>query len=62
MWHFIQEPIKLGYHPVKLGGHRYSDSGDKVVLVCHVILKGHVIMQDHVIKVLFDFIGSKLSR
>ena len=33
----------IRYYPVKFGGHRHSDSRDKVVLVCHVILQDHVI-------------------
>ena len=37
MWLFGQEPIKLSYHPAKLGGHRHSGSQD-MFLVCHVIL------------------------
>ena len=46
----------VSYQPVKFGGHRYSDSGDIMVFVCHVIL------QDHVIKKPCDFIGWSLSR
>ena len=50
------ELVKVGYHPVKFGGHRHSDNGDIVLPVCHVIL------QDHMIKVSCDFIGRSLSR
>ena len=47
---YRQESIKVGYHPVKFRGHRHSDNGDIVVLVCHVIsqdhmIKGHVTLQ-----------------
>ena len=35
---FRQEPIKVGYHLVKFGGHRHSGSGDITFLVCHAIL------------------------
>ena len=44
--------MKLDYHNVKFGGHRYSDNGDIVVLVCQII------SQDHVI----DFTGRRPSR
>ena len=37
------ELIKVGYQPVKFGSHRHPDSGDTVVLICHVILQDHVI-------------------
>ena len=40
---YRQGLIKLGYHPVKFGGHRHSDNGDIMVLVCHVISQDHVI-------------------
>ena len=53
---YRQEFIKLGYHPVKFGGHKHSDNGDIMVLVCHVI------SQDHVIKGLYDFEDRSLSR
>ena len=43
------EPIKVSYHPVKLGGHRHFGSEDIMISVCHVIL------QDHVIKGSCDF-------
>ena len=33
------------HHPTKFGGHRHCDSGDIIVLVCHVILQDHKIMQ-----------------
>ena len=40
----------------RFGGHRHCDSGDIMILVCHVIL------QDNVIKRSYDFIGRSLSR
>ena len=46
----------VGYHSVKFGGHRHSDSGDMVVSVCHVI------SQDHVTKESCDIICRSLSR
>ena len=56
MWLYLQESIKLGYHPVKFGEHRDSDNEDTVILVSHVI------SQDRVIKGLRDFMGRSLSR
>ena len=37
MWIYGQDPIKVTYQPAKFGGHKYSDRGDIVVIVCHVI-------------------------
>ena len=34
---YRQESFKVGFHPAKFGGHRHSDSGDIMLLVCHVI-------------------------
>ena len=48
--------MNVGYHPVKCGGHRHSDSGDIVILVYHVI------SQNHVIRGSFDFTGRSLSK
>ena len=36
-----QESVRVSYYLAKFGGHRYSGSGD-MVLVCHVISKNHV--------------------
>ena len=47
---YTQEPIKVGYHPVKFRGHRHPDSRDIVALLCQVI------SQDHVIKGSCDFV------
>ena len=44
MWLCMQDPINTVYNPVKFGGHRHSISGDRVVLV------GHMISQDHMIR------------
>ena len=46
----------VGYHPAKLDSHKHSDSGDIMVLVCHVIL------QDEVIKELCELIGTIPSK
>ena len=40
----------------KFGDHRHCDSGDIMILVCHMIL------QDHVIKWSFEFTGRIPSR
>ena len=52
----MYDPIKVGYHPSKFGGHRHSGRGDIVVSFCHMIL------QDHVIKGSCDFMGSIPSK
>ena len=52
----MQDLIKVSYHLAKLGGHRDSDSGDIVVLVCDVI------SLDHVIEGSSEFIGRDPSR
>ena len=52
----MQEPIKVGYHLVRFGGDRHSDSEDIIVSVYHFI------SQDHEIKESRDFIGSSPSR
>ena len=46
-----QNSIKVSYHLAKVGGHRYSASGDILFLVCQVIL------QDQVIKGSCGFMG-----
>ena len=56
MWLYRQEAIKVSYHPAKFLGHRYSDSEDIVVSVCHVISKGHLIKDS------CDFIGKSPAR
>ena len=56
MWLYRQKPIKVGQHPAKFGGQKHTDSGDVVVLVCHVIF------QDQVVKGSWDFTGMSLSR
>ena len=33
--------LKLSIHPAKFDDHRHCGSGDKMVLVCHVILQDH---------------------
>ena len=43
LWQFRQELIKMGYRPVKVGGHKHSVSGNIVILVSHVISEDHVI-------------------
>ena len=30
---------QLSFHPVKFGGHRFSDSGDIMIFVCHMTLQ-----------------------
>ena len=32
----------MSYHPVKFVGHKHCDSGDIMVLVCHMIFQDHV--------------------
>ena len=55
-----QEPIKISYDPAKFGSHRHSDSGDIVVLVCHVTWQDQVIarschfMIQEPIKLIYD--------
>ena len=44
----------VSHTPAKLGGHRHRDSGDIMVLVCHVIL------QNLAIKGFCNFMGSSL--
>ena len=46
MWFYRQEPINIGYHPAKFGGHKHCGSEDVVVLVCHVISQDHVIKSE----------------
>ena len=33
----------VSHYPAKFGGHRHCDSGDIIVLVCHVISQEYVI-------------------
>ena len=49
-----EKPIQVNYRLANFGGHIHSDSGDIVVLVCHVILKVQVI------KGSCDFTGRRL--
>ena len=48
--HFLRS---VSQYFTKYGGKKLCDTGDKMVLVCHVIL------QDHVIKRPFDFVGGR---
>ena len=34
----LVEPVKISYHSTKFGGHGHSGGGNKMFLVCHVIL------------------------
>ena len=56
IWLYGQERIKVGYVPAKFGDHRPSDSGDIMILTCHII------SQDHVIKGLYAFTDWSPSR
>ena len=56
IWLYGQERIKVDYVPAKFGDHRHSDSGDIMVLICHII------SQDHLIKGSWDFTGWSPSR
>lgn len=38
-----QNSIKVSYHLAKVGGHRYSASGDILFLVCQLITQDHYI-------------------
>ena len=38
---FMSGSLKLSIHPAKFDDHRHCGSGDKIVLVCHVILQDH---------------------
>ena len=51
MWLYDWEPHTLGQHAVNPDGSRHCGSGDKTILICHVISK------DHVFKGLYDFVG-----
>ena len=51
MWLYRKQDINEGYYYEKFVGHRHCDSGDKMILVCHVIL------QDHNIKGTSEFMG-----
>ena len=44
------ELLAVYYHPDKFGDHRYWNSGDIMVLICHVTSRDHM------------FIGGSLSR
>ena len=46
----------VSLHPTKFGGHRHCDSGDIIVLVCHLIL------QDHMIKVSYGTLWERGRR
>ena len=32
----IKEPLKVSHHPFTFGDYRHSDSGNVIILVCHV--------------------------
>ena len=51
VWDYGREPFKISHHPAKYCHHRHCDSGDIMILACHLIL------QDHVIKESCDFCG-----
>ena len=54
--HLIKESCDfMGMSPAKFVGYRHCDSGDVMVLVCHVIL------QHHMIKGLCDFMEGSHS-
>ena len=46
----------MSYYAAKLGGHKDCDSGNIMVLACHMI------SQNHVIKGSCDFMGRSSSR
>ena len=48
--------MKVSDRPAKLGGDRYCDSEDIMILVCHVIL------EDHITKESCDFMDRSPSR
>ena len=56
VWDYGREPFKISHHPAKYCHHRHCDSGDIMILACHVI------SQNRVIKGSCDFMGSILSR
>ena len=56
VWLYGYEPFKISHHFNKFHGHRYCNSGDIIVLACHVI------SHDHAIRESCDFIGSGPSR
>ena len=56
MWLYTQELIKVGYYPVHFYGHRHSERGDIVVLICQMI------SQNPVIKMSYDFMDRIQSR
>ena len=33
--------MKVSYHPEEFGGYSHSDSGDIMLLVCHMISQEH---------------------
>ena len=47
---------QVTYHPAKFGSHRHCDSGDMMILVCHMIL------EDRVTKKLSNFMSGSQSR
>ena len=40
---FCKELFKISYFSTKFRDHRHFDSGDIMVLACHVMSQGHVI-------------------
>ena len=40
LFDFIVSIPSRSYHLIKFGSHRHCDSGDIMVLVCHVIMPG----------------------
>ena len=45
----------VSYHPAKFSGYRRCGSGDKIILVCHVISQDHVIKEPYGSAILGDF-------
>ena len=42
VWFYGQQPLKVSYHLTRFGGDKHCGSGDKILLIDHVILKDHV--------------------
>ena len=40
---FCKELFKISYHSTKFRDHRHYDSGDIMVLACHMMSQDHVI-------------------
>ena len=41
---YMKDVSKVSHHPAKLACNRHCDSGDNIILVCHVISQDHVII------------------